>query len=67
MYGTVAWAAKKAYEKTLVVAEIWMLRLMCVVTKMDRIRNERNKSYRSNESKISTKVQKKARTCHENG
>ena len=41
MYGVETWAVKKAQEKTLGVAEIRMSRLMCGVTKLDRIRNER--------------------------
>ena len=38
MYG---WALKKAQEKKLEVAEMRMLRWMCGVTKLDKIRNER--------------------------
>ena len=38
---TDAWALKKAQEKKLEVAEMRMLRWMCGVTKLDKIRNER--------------------------
>ena len=41
MYGAETRAVKKAQEKKLDVAEIRMLRWMCGVTKLDRIRNER--------------------------
>ena len=41
MYGAEPWALKKAQEKKLEVAEIRMLRWMCGVTKLDKIRNER--------------------------
>ena len=41
MYGAETWALKKALEKKLEVAEIRMLRWMCGVTKLDKIRNER--------------------------
>ena len=41
MYGAETWALKKAQEKKLEVAEMRMLRWMCVVTKLDKIRNER--------------------------
>ena len=40
MYGAETWAVKKAQEKKLDVAETRMLRWMCGVAKMDRIRNE---------------------------
>ena len=35
------WALKKAQEKKLEVADMRMLRWMCGVTKLDKIRNER--------------------------
>ena len=41
MYGADTWALKKAHEKKLEVAEMRMLRWMCGVTKLDKIRNER--------------------------
>ena len=41
MYGAETRAVKKAQEKKLDVAEMRMLRWMCGVTKLDRIRNER--------------------------
>ena len=41
MYGTEIWALKKAQENKLEVAEMRMLRWMCGVTKLDKIRNER--------------------------
>ena len=41
MYGAKTWALKKAQENKLEVAEMGMLRWMCGVTKLDKIRNER--------------------------
>ena len=41
MYGAEKWALKKAQENILEVAEMRMLRWMCGVTKLDKIRNER--------------------------
>ena len=41
MYGAETWALKKAQVKKLEVAEMRMLRWMCGVTKLDKIRNER--------------------------
>ena len=41
MYGAETWALEKAQEKKLEVAEMRMLRWMCGVTKLDKIRNER--------------------------
>ena len=41
MYGAETWALKKAQEKKLEVAEMRMLRWVCRVTKLDKIRNER--------------------------
>ena len=41
IYGAETWALKKAQEKKLEVAEMRMLRWMCGVTKLDKIRNER--------------------------
>ena len=41
MYGAETWAAKKAQENKSDLAEKRMLRWMCGVTRMDRVRNER--------------------------
>ena len=41
LHGAETWPVKKVQEKKLDVAEMKMLRWMCGVTKMDRIRNER--------------------------
>ena len=41
LYGAETWALKKAQEKKLEVAEMRMLRWMCGVTKLDKIRNKR--------------------------
>ena len=41
MYGAEIWALKKAQENKLEVSEMRMLRWMCGVTKLDKIRNER--------------------------
>ena len=41
VYGADTWALKKAQENKLEVAEMRMLRWMCGVTKLDKIRNER--------------------------
>ena len=41
MYGAEIWALTKAQEKKFEVAEMRMLRWMCGVTKLDKIRNER--------------------------
>ena len=41
MYGAETWAVKKAQKKKLDVVEIWMLRWMSGVTKLDGIRNAR--------------------------
>ena len=41
MYGAETRAVKKAHEKKMEVAEMKMLRWMCVVTRLDKIRNEK--------------------------
>ena len=43
MYVPETWALKKAQENKLEVAEMRMLRWMCGVTKLDKIRNERKR------------------------
>ena len=43
MSGAETWALKKAQENKLGVAEMRMLRWMCGVTRLDKIRNERVK------------------------
>ena len=40
LYGSETWALKKTQERKIEVAEMRMLRWMCGVTKLDRIRNE---------------------------
>ncbi|KAJ8724185.1 hypothetical protein PYW07_008165 [Mythimna separata] len=40
LYGSECWAVKKMDEKRLHVAEMRMLRWMCGVTRMDKVRNE---------------------------
>ena len=55
IYGAETWTVKKAQEKTLDVAEIRMLRWMNGVTKLDRIRNERDRET-ANVEQISKKV-----------
>ena len=58
MYGTETWALKKAQEKKLEVAEMRMLRWMCGVTKLDKIRNERIRGT-TKVGEITTKVQER--------
>ena len=56
MYGAETWAVKKAQGKKLDVVEMRMLRWMSGVTKLDRIRNERNRGT-TKVGEISKKVQ----------
>ena len=63
MYGAKTWAVKKAQEKKLDVAEIWMLRWMSRVTKLDRIRNERIRGT-TKVGEISKKVQESRLKWH---
>ena len=56
MYGAETWAVKKAQEKKFDVAEMKILRWMSGVTKLDRIRNERNRGT-TKVGEISKKVQ----------
>ena len=46
VYGAETWALKKAQEMKLEVAEMQMLRWMCGVTKLDKVRNERIRGQR---------------------
>ena len=41
MYGAETWALKKAQENKLEAAKMRMLRWMCAIMKLDKIRNER--------------------------
>ena len=43
VYGVETWSLKKAHEKKIEVAEMRMLRWMCDVMKLDKVRNERIK------------------------
>ena len=56
MDGAETWAVKKAQEKKLDVADMRMLRWLSGVTKLDRIRNERNRRT-TKVGEISKKVQ----------
>ena len=58
MYSAETWASKKAQEKRLDVEEMRMLRWMCGVTKLDKIKNERIRGTVKVE-KISKKVQER--------
>ena len=41
VYGAETWAVKKVHDKKMEVAEMKMLRWMCDVTRLDKIRNEK--------------------------
>ena len=56
MYGADTWAVKKAQETKLDVTEMRMLRWMSGVTKLGRIRNERNRGTKK-VGEMSKKVQ----------
>ena len=58
MYRAETWALKKAQENKLEVAEMRMLRWMCGVTKLDKIRNERIRGT-TKVGKITKKVQER--------
>ena len=58
MYGAETLALKKAQENKLEVAEIRMVRWMCTVTKLDKIRNERIRGT-TKEREITKKVQER--------
>ena len=56
VYGAETWAVKKAHEKKMEVAEMKMLRWMCGVTRLDKIRNEKIRGS-AKVGEISKKVQ----------
>ena len=56
--GAETWAAKKAHEKKMKVAEMKMSRWMCGVTRLDKIRNEKIRGSTKVEE-ISKKVQER--------
>ena len=59
MYGTEAWVVKKVQEKRLDVVELRMLRWICGVARLDRIRNEI--------TRVTTKMGEIAKTGTEEG
>ena len=63
MCGAETWALKKAQENKLEVAEMRMLRWMCGVTKLDKIRNERIRGT-TKEGEITKKVQERRLKWH---
>ena len=63
MYGAETWALKKAQENKLEVAEMRMLRWMCGVTKLDKIRNERIRGT-TKVGEITKKVQERRLKWH---
>ena len=58
MYGAQTWALKEAQENKLEVTEMRMLRWMCGVTKLDKIRNERIRGT-TKEGEITKKVRER--------
>ena len=58
MHRAETWALKKAKEKKLKVAEMRILRWMCRVTKLDKIRHERIRAT-TNVGEITKKVQER--------
>ena len=58
VYRAETWAVKKVHEKKMEVAEMKMLRWMCVVTRLDKIRNEKIRGS-TKVGEISKKVQER--------
>jgi hypothetical protein len=61
MYGSDCWGMKKKDERKLHVAEMRMLRWMCGVTRMDKVRNE----YIKGSLKVAPITEKQRGTCDE--
>ena len=59
------WAAKKARERKLTVAEMRILRRICGVTKQDRIRNEKDDTQNESSGNLEKKEAKTMCTCDE--
>ena len=58
VYGADTWAVKKAHEKKMEVAEMKILRWMCGVTRLDKIRNDKIRES-TKVGEISKKVQER--------